>query len=832
MEVNSNPTGETSDVLTSTQSSQEGVNMSGMQSDTAGPWQNTNTTNTTTTNNTDTTVADNTDETIADETAMFNTTLDNIIASGPSTVNDYSVNDDDSKKKKDDKDSSITAEEVRTSLENQAKNNNEEMYAKGKGDVPETFSSRFYEEENQFEGASDSTNKAFERSTAAIHIGPGSGNRAYDRITANGGTMKSVIDYLETLPDDVDVKTKELDKLGREYYDAAAGDIRAGLEIFSKTGDIIGKGTANRIGDAMTALYSGDIETAAKLIDENQVGIFENLKSGLWTNNPANKTIATLIGGAIISAAGGAVISKAAEKVVPKVVDKLINTAFNGEGASQKIAEKIVTSLAKNKNIAKELDMAQKFDDYKDLFESSKYLDELKKTQNIDDAISTIFGKPLDAASAAKRKEEIALFEEMTQTAADTLRNYKNFMGSAEDLGAENLVNLAKELENTFRPAFSNVLQNAVAAGKKDAVIAVLTDAISDNLKKAGDIAKPTAIAAGLATAIVENVEARPILPKQAETIAEQAPTGVVEKFDEKNTKLEDVDAGDAKDVVSDYMSNIEAKKENNEMAFAESKKSAGDIVRNAYSSTNTEMPDYVKQIADKMDEIHNSELTEIEKEAAYKNLYGEYDISQILKDLGIPVVSSTLKAIDAWKNGDWNIENKRSGKEFAEVTQKLKEAWNEGGFFNRIKSTIDAAKGYKAALQNTKMYTALKATQKAVGELLISALGIPAASIAPFMLILGKNIISNALKSASNGETSLDDISSEDFYNSFESTGEDETEAPEFSKKWDENAVPEDVKGYNAGLEEEEKARKELPSDAFVKIIYRKEPWIRKFRI
>ena len=197
MEVNSNPTGETSGVLTTSQSSQEGVNMSGMQSDTAGPWQSNNTT-TNTTNTTDTTDTTDTanDETIADETAMFNATLDNIIASGPSTVNDYSVTDDDSKKKKDE-DYSITAEEVRNSLENQAKNN-AEMYAKGKSDEPETFSSRFYEEENQFEGASDSTNKAFERTTAAIHIGPGSGNRAYDRITANGGTMKSVIDYLET----------------------------------------------------------------------------------------------------------------------------------------------------------------------------------------------------------------------------------------------------------------------------------------------------------------------------------------------------------------------------------------------------------------------------------------------------------------------------------------------------------------------------------------------------------------------------------------------------------------------------------------------------------
>jgi len=102
MEVNSNPTGETSGVLTSSQSSQEGVNMSGMESDTAGPWQSNNTTTTNTTNTTDTTgTTDTTDtEPIADETAMFNATLDNIIASGPSTVNDYSVTDDDSKKKK------------------------------------------------------------------------------------------------------------------------------------------------------------------------------------------------------------------------------------------------------------------------------------------------------------------------------------------------------------------------------------------------------------------------------------------------------------------------------------------------------------------------------------------------------------------------------------------------------------------------------------------------------------------------------------------------------------------------------------------------------------
>lgn len=718
MEVNSNPTGETSGVLTSTQSSQEGVNMSGMQSDTAGPWQNTNTTNTTTTNNTDTTVADNTDETIADETAMFNATLDNIIASGPSTVNDYSVTDDDSKKKKDE-DYSITAEEVRNSLENQAKNNNEEMYAKGKSDEPETFSSRFYEEENQFEGASDSTNKAFERSTAAIHIGPGSGNRAYDRITANGGTMKNVIDYLETLPDDVDVKTKELNELGKDYYYAASGSIRSGLDIFNKTGDVIGKGTQERVAAALVAAENGDYETASDLLDPSKVKAGEELMSSLWTNNPAHKTLATLL---VTELAGTAVSGGA--KYIPQALEKVVK----GAGEGNKIAQKLVQIFSKS--------------------------------------------KPLTEAAE--------------KSGSNLLRNGLGVLGGG-----------------------------GVAVGT--AVVSKFADK-NEKLEKILEEPKE----------VVGNSLARPI-PQ------EEAAKGVVEKFDEKNEKVPDAeDKEETRKVVQDYLSNIEAKKGVEEMSFAQSKKLPGEILRNAYSMTNTEMPEYVKQIADKMDNIRKSELTVEEKEAAYKNLYGEYDVYQILKDLGIPVVSSTLKAIDAWRSGDWNIENKRSGKEFAEVTKKLQDSWNEGGFFNRIKSTIDAAKGYKEALQNTKMYTALKATQKAVGELLISALGIPAGSIAPFMMVLGKNAISNMIKSASNGEVSLDGITNQEFIDSMSSDDEDvdKFEAPEFSKKWDENAVPENVRGYNAGLEEEEKARKELPSDAFVKIIYRKEPWIRKFRI
>lgn len=715
MEVNSNPTGETSGVLTTSQASQEGVNMSGMESDTAGPWQST-TTNTNTTDTTGTT--DTTDSTgaepIADETAMFNATLDNIIASGPSTVNDYYSADDDSKKKKDE-DYSITAEEVRSSLENQAKNNSE-MYAKGKGDVPETFSSRFYEEENQFEGASDSTNKAFERTTAAIHIGPGSGNRAYDRITANGGTMKSVIDYLETLPDDVDIKAKELNELGKDYYQAAAGSIRSGLDIFNKTGDVIGKGTKERIANALAAAENGDYETAAELLDPSKVKAGDELVSALWTNNPAHKTLATLL---VTELAGTAV--SGASKYIPQALEKVVKGASEGN----KIAQKLISIFSKSKPL----------------------------TEAAEKSGSTVLRNGLGilgGAGIAVGTAVVSKFDEKNKKLEEVLE------------GGENL--LAKDVPQ--------------------------------------------------------------------ETVSK----GVVEKFDEKNKNFDEKNKNkdDTRTVLSDYLSNVEAKKGAEEMSFAQSKKLPGEIIRNAYSMTNTEMPEFVKQIADKMDNIRQSELTVEEKEAAYKNLYGDYDVYQILKDLGIPVVSSTLKAIEAWRSGDWNLANEKSGKEFAEVTQKLKESWNEGGFFERIKSTIDAAKGYKEALQNTKMYTALKATQKAVGELLISALGIPAASIAPFMMVLGKNTISNMLKTASSGEVSLDGISNQEFIDSFTSNDEesDKFEAPEFSKKWDENAVPENVSGYNAGLEEEEKARKELPSDAFVKIIYRKEPWIRKFRV
>lgn len=696
--------------------------------------------------------------------------------------------------------------------------------ARGRTDYEPSY--QFYKEENVIEGVSKETDEIFSRD-----------KRATDRITANGGNISTVAKYIDSLPEEE--RKDALSKIGKDYYMAKAGDLRAGLSIFAKTGDIIGSGTANRIGDAITALDSGDVETASKLIDENQVGVLENLKSGLWTNNPANKTIATLIGGAIISAAGGAAISKAAEKVVPKIVDKLMSTAFNGEGASQKIAEKIVTSLAKNKNIAKELDMAQKFDDYKDLFESSKYLDELNKTQNIDDAISTIFGKQLDAASSAKRKEEIALFEEMTQTMANTLRNYKNVMGSAEDLGAENLVNLAKELESTFRPAFSNILQNAVAAGKKDALVAVLTDSISENLKKAGDVAKPTAIAAGLATAIVENAEAK-IKP---EITGKESPEKTVSEIEEAASDIQKVDYKPAQELMKEISAKSLREREKSGEFASPTGQSIRDYVFEQAKAAGVELSPTAVEVLEKIDEIHNSNLSTEEKEEEYNKLEKKYSLSEILQSLGIPVVSSVLKAIDAWRDGDWEERNKASGEEFAQVTNTLKEEWSSGGVGDKISALINAAKGYKAATQNTKMYQALKATQKAVAETLLTALGISSGAAPILFAIMAKNTVSNMIKSASNGETNLDNISEDEWKSAIYETPAQLSGSVQNDEDIDttqeiEESVPPttDFKGYNAGLEEEEKARpenKDVPSDVILKV-FKKEPktfaWIRKY--
>ena len=680
--------------------------------------------------------------------------------------------------------------------------------ANGQPDVNKSQSASFYDEENTYEGVSKETDRMINANS-----------RPRERVISNGGDISAVAKYIDSLPESE--RFDAFHKLGKEYYLAGAGDVRAGLEIFSKTGDIIGNGTAKKIMGAIELANEGEIDAAAAMLDQENVKITENLFSILWKNNEANKALISLGASELAGVAAGKLISKAGEAVLPKAVDKLISISANTKNEKVfAVTEKILSALSKNQKVRNSL-----------------------KNEKLIRIYEKEFSNP--AGNPADNLDEVAELYRGVYNAARLSKPFKDPL----------LVHDVAVVREAARRGLVKAKDLAVAAAEGAS--------ISPN--------KGVGVAA--ATGAGGSAGARPILPKQAETIAEQSPTGVVEKFD-KNKKLEKIleepevvgnslaapisqeeaakgvvekfdeknkkvpedndDKEKTRKVVQDYLSNIEAKKGVEEMSFAQSKKSPGEIIRNAYSITNTEMPDYVKQIADKMDNVHKSNVSAKEKEEKYKDLYGQYDIAKILSDLGIPVVSSVLKALEAWRSGDWTAENRASGREFVDVTNKLKKQWTDGGFKDKISALIDAASGYKKATQNTKMYKSLKATQKAVGEILITALGIPAGAAPVMLAVLGKNAISNALKDVSDGQVSLDNFSEDDWYvslNSNSDTTENEMDDIEITDPNKMEKEVTDFTGYNKGLEEEEKTRKEVPSDFILKV-FRKEPktfgWIR----
>ena len=687
----------------------------------------------------------------------------------------------------------------------------------GQPDADKSQSASFYDEENTYEGVSKETDRMMNANS-----------RPRERVISNGGDISAVAKYIDSLPE-----SERLDafhKLGKEYYLAGAGDIRAGLTIFGTTGDIIGGGTSKRLAAAMEALQNDDAETAEALLDPNNVKVGENLKSALWTNNPANKAVISTLAGEIIAAASGAALSKAAEKFLPKIIDKVVQTAVDGKGASQKVAEKIVTSLSKNKNVVKAMERNEQFENMEFLWKSGKNVEEAKSELEQAKTLARMFGKKLSEDEAVKEAKNVLSYAKTAEKSAYEAAKRLGGYGSGEilDIPPEQIATLVKDSPLSFAPEFTKSVKDIVANGGKDVLVTAIADQIADSLKGAGKVVKPAA-AAAIATAIVEKAHAGAVMPRQTVITETEAPTAVSAKMEDITNKVESVDDKQAQE----FMKNVEAKKLSDEMGAGIS--SGSEIFKGAARETGEELDDVMKDITSKMDNIHESNVSAKEKEEKYKNLYGQYDIAKILSDLGIPVVSSVLKALEAWRSGDWTAENRASGREFADVTNKLKQQWADGGFKDKISALIDAASGYKKATQNTKMYKSLKATQKAVGEIFITALGIPAGAAPVMLAILGKNAVSNALKDVSDGQVSLDNFSEDDWYVSLNDNSSDTTENEMNDIEiTDPNKMEKEVTdftGYNKGLEEEEKTRKEVPSDFILKV-FRKEPktfgWIR----
>lgn len=208
------------------------------------------------------------------------------------------------------------------------------------------------------------------------------------------------------------------------------------------------------------------------------------------------------------------------------------------------------------------------------------------------------------------------------------------------------------------------------------------------------------------------------------------------------------------------------------------------------------------------------------------------------------PTLANFLTAITQ----DWTKSNAASGQAYAQrgqaLAQQLSDIWNNKSnviqaVWDTLKAVVKAAGDFKEITKNTQAYRLIKNAQKLTTRAIISAVaavtGSPFAAVAIWAGSLAKDQLVNLVKN-----TTLDPEIAK-VYESFDDTQDrneatDETEGKNYEegliKKWDKNDVTIDNKGYNKGLEEKEVSRKELPSDAFVKIIYKKEPWIRKFHV
>ena len=208
------------------------------------------------------------------------------------------------------------------------------------------------------------------------------------------------------------------------------------------------------------------------------------------------------------------------------------------------------------------------------------------------------------------------------------------------------------------------------------------------------------------------------------------------------------------------------------------------------------------------------------------------------------PTLGNFLNAVTQ----DWTQSNAASGLSYSQrgqaLAQQLSDIWTNKSnvlqaVWNTIKAVVKAAGDFKAITKDTQAYRLIKNAQRLTTRAIITAVaavtGGPLAAVAIWTGSLAKDQLVNLVKN-----TTLDPEIAK-IYESFSDTqdrneAEDETEGKNYEegliKKWDKNDVTIDNKGYNKGLEDKEVSRKELPSDAFVKIIYKKEPWIRKFHV
>lgn len=219
-------------------------------------------------------------------------------------------------------------------------------------------------------------------------------------------------------------------------------------------------------------------------------------------------------------------------------------------------------------------------------------------------------------------------------------------------------------------------------------------------------------------------------------------------------------------------------------------------------------------------------------------------DITNVISKFD-PTLANFLKAAITQ---DWTKSNAASGQSYAQrgqaLAQQLSDIWNNKSnviqaVWDSIKAVVKAAGDFKDITKDTQAYRLIKNAQKLTTRAIVTAIaavtGGPIAAIAVWAGSLAKDNLVNLIKN-----TTLDPEIAK-VYESFADTQDkneatDEVEGKNYEeglvKKWDKNDVTIDNKGYNKGLEEKEVSRKELPSDAFVKIIYKKEPWIRKFHV
>lgn len=219
-------------------------------------------------------------------------------------------------------------------------------------------------------------------------------------------------------------------------------------------------------------------------------------------------------------------------------------------------------------------------------------------------------------------------------------------------------------------------------------------------------------------------------------------------------------------------------------------------------------------------------------------------DILDLIKKYD-PTVAAFIKAMTS----DWDASNTNSGLQYSQrgeqFAQTMQEIWNSNDNFftkvwNSVKEVFKAGKDFKEITKDTQMYQLIKNAQKLTTRAIVTAIaavtGGPAVAIAAYVASLGKAQLANLVKNAT-GDSALAEI-----YEAFgdeslnESNGDSDSGITNYDdtlvSKWDRNDVSNDNTGYNKGLIEKQVTRKEIPSDMAVKIIYRKEPWIRKFHV